>query len=163
MGDWAGREAPTGMAQLEVTHMKIHGNCHCGKISFTALVDPMDVTVCHCTDCQILSGAPFRASVRANREGVQIEGRATEYIKTANSGNQRIQGFCGTCGTNLYSMALNDRSVIGLRLGCIAERATLSPQRQVWGRSAIPWVKKLIDGNCHIEGPSSALQQPSHS
>lgn len=45
--------------------MHIEGACHCGRISFTAEVDPSRVTVCHCTDCQVLSGAPFRAVVPA--------------------------------------------------------------------------------------------------
>ena len=41
--------------------MQIHGSCHCGAITFTANIDPQRVTVCHCSDCQALSGAPMRA------------------------------------------------------------------------------------------------------
>ena len=39
--------------------MKIHGSCHCGAISFTALVDPQKVLICHCADCQKLHGNAF--------------------------------------------------------------------------------------------------------
>ena len=138
--------------------MKIHGQCHCGQISLTAWVEPADVVVCHCTDCQTFSGAPYRASVRVAQELVTITGKATEYVKTAESGHQRVQGFCGTCGTNLYTTAWRDRSVMGLRLGCIAERAALTPQVQVWRRSAMPWVNQLDGIECHIEGPSSPVQ-----
>ena len=41
--------------------MQIDGRCHCGALSFTAELDPAEVRACHCTDCQVLSGAPFRA------------------------------------------------------------------------------------------------------
>lgn len=36
--------------------MKINGRCHCGEITFEAEGDPNAVNVCHCTDCQTLSG-----------------------------------------------------------------------------------------------------------
>ena len=47
---------------------QIDGACHCGQVSFTALIDPARVMVCHCSDCQVMSGAPFRAVVAAARE-----------------------------------------------------------------------------------------------
>jgi len=37
--------------------MKIDGHCHCGQITFEAEVDPNSVMICHCTDCQRLSGS----------------------------------------------------------------------------------------------------------
>jgi hypothetical protein len=39
--------------------MHTDGSCHCGLISFTAEIDPSRVTVCHCTDCQPLSGTTW--------------------------------------------------------------------------------------------------------
>lgn len=137
--------------------MEIHGRCHCGKISFTALIDPAQVVVCHCTDCQTFSGAPFRAVAPAPSSQVRFQGLATEYVKTADSGNRRVQGFCGTCGSQLYTTNEADRSILGLRLGCVAERAQLPPRRQVWGQSALPWTRHLDDIPCHAQGPKSAL------
>jgi hypothetical protein len=52
--------------------MKIDGACHCGRISYEAEIDPDDVTICHCTDCQTLSGSAFRIVVPAKREAWQI-------------------------------------------------------------------------------------------
>jgi len=50
--------------------MIIDGGCHCGQFSYRAEVDPDTVIICHCTDCQTLSGS---ASVR-NLSGMpQIE------------------------------------------------------------------------------------------
>lgn len=138
--------------------MQIHGRCHCGRISFTALVDPQRVVACHCSDCQTFSGGPFRASVAAPAEQVVMTGEPTEYVKLADSGNARVQGFCGTCGTHLYATAQHDRSTLGLRLGCVAERAQLPPVAQVWGQSAMPWLDALSDTPCCLQGPSSPLR-----
>jgi hypothetical protein len=35
-------------------NMKIDGRCHCGYIAYEAEIDPENVLVCHCTDCQTL-------------------------------------------------------------------------------------------------------------
>ena len=47
--------------------MKIDGACHCGAIAYEAELDPEKVAICHCDDCQALSGSAFRtvAPVRA--------------------------------------------------------------------------------------------------
>jgi len=138
--------------------MHIHGQCHCGQVQFTALVDPTQVSICHCTDCQTFSGAPFRASVRTPSHQVNLSGEVTEYVKTADSGNARVQGFCGRCGTNLYTTAQQDRSLMGLRLGCVAERDQLVPRQQLWGQSALPWLASLPELPCHTRGPDSDRQ-----
>ena len=36
--------------------MKIDGGCHCGAIAYEAEVDPEKTSICHCTDCQQLTG-----------------------------------------------------------------------------------------------------------
>jgi hypothetical protein len=43
--------------------MKIEGACHCGYITYVAEIDPDKVGMCHCTDCQTLTGTAFRTSV----------------------------------------------------------------------------------------------------
>jgi len=45
--------------------MEIDGRCHCGEICYKAVVNPDNVIICHCTDCQTLSGGAFRTSVPA--------------------------------------------------------------------------------------------------
>ncbi len=48
--------------------MQIDGRCHCGFITYEAEIDPEKVIICHCTDCQTLSGSAFR-TVALTREG----------------------------------------------------------------------------------------------
>lgn len=68
--------------------MKINGACHCGAIAFEADIDPSRVVVCHCTDCQVLSGAPLRAIVSTPIEQFSLlRGEPKRYVKVAQSGN----------------------------------------------------------------------------
>ena len=124
--------------------MKIDGRCHCGEISFEAEVDPGAVTICHCTDCQKLTGSAFRANVSAPAaQFVLRTGTPKSYVKTAESGNKRRHAFCGTCGTPIYACAVDNPPSYSLRVGTITQRAAFSPLRQIWRRSALAWVDAL--------------------
>lgn len=43
--------------------MKADGHCLCGYLTYEAEVDADQVEICHCTDCQTLSGSAFRVTV----------------------------------------------------------------------------------------------------
>ena len=122
--------------------MKIDGGCHCGRISYEAEIDPADVTICHCTDCQTLSGSAFRTVVPAKRESFRVTGEPKIYVKTAESGNQRVQAFCPDCGTPIFATAVTDPQVYSIRLGTARQRAALQPRKQLWARSALAWVMR---------------------
>ncbi len=126
--------------------MRVHGACHCGAIAWEGDVDPARVTVCHCGDCQRLSGAAIRASAATKAEDfVLVRGEPVRYVKTAESGNRRVQAFCGQCGTPLYSADAENPASFNLRIGALAERADLPPQRQIWCETALPWAADLLE------------------
>lgn len=140
--------------------MQITGQCHCGAITFKATVDPKKALVCHCTDCQRISGAPFRAVLPTPVGDVTISGSAKHYVKVADSGNRRAQAFCAECGTQLYATEAEAPKVLNLRLGCVNERAELVPQKQMWGESAMPWLGQLPNLPVHAKGVTSPLISP---
>lgn len=124
--------------------MKIDGGCHCGNITFVAEIDPGQVILCHCTDCQMLTGTAFRVVVRVPSDKLELRGgKPKTYIKTAESGARRVQAFCPECGTPVYSAAADGPQVFGLRIGTIRQRAELRPTKQIWCRSALEWAMDL--------------------
>jgi len=124
--------------------MHVTGRCHCGHITYEAEVDPALVAACHCTDCQTLSGSPYRVSVRAPAAKFNLTaGTPKVYVKTADSGNRRVHAFCGDCGAPVYSCATSDPPFYSLRVGCLQQRAELPPRHQIWCRSAMPWSESL--------------------
>lgn len=120
--------------------MNVQGRCHCGRISYEAELDPQRVSICHCLDCQTLSGSPYRVSVPVPKASFRmLTGAPRTYVKTAESGARRVHAFCGDCGAPVYSSAESDPQAYSLRVGCLDQRALLPPQRQIWCRSAVPW------------------------
>ena len=124
--------------------MEVHGQCHCGAIRYEADIDPARVQVCHCTDCQVFSGSAFRISVPAPSEAFRLlAGTPKKYVKTAASGNKRIQAFCAECGSPIYSSAIENPPMYSLRVGGLDERAELPPQKQIWCRSSLDWAMDI--------------------
>jgi hypothetical protein len=125
--------------------MHIDGGCHCGNISYEADIDPEQVIMCHCTDCQALSGTAFRTVVFVSESKFNLrKGTLKIYVKTADSGNKREQSFCTECGTQIYSTSVEGEDrLLGLRVGTARQRAQLRPKKQYWCRSALDWVADL--------------------
>ena len=131
--------------------MKIDGSCHCGFLTFQAEVDPAKVEVCHCSDCQKLSGSAFRVIAPTEPGPFRLlTGVPKTYVKTADSGNKRVQAFCPHCGTSIYGApyvegATAKLQVVGLRVGTVTQRAQLAPKAQFWTRSRLAWMKTVND------------------
>jgi hypothetical protein len=131
--------------------MHVDGGCHCGNITYEAEIDEGKVAICHCEDCQCMSGAPYNAVTMTTESNFILKsGTLKKYVKTAESGNKRAQMFCPECGTRIYATSVDappdgQEKIFGVRLGTINQRAELKPVRQVWHRSAQPWVNDLAN------------------
>ena len=124
--------------------MQIDGQCHCGQIAYAAEIDSEQVSICHCTDCQTLTGSPFRVTVLCDASQVRLtRGRPKIYAKTGDNGRTWLQHFCENCGSPLFTSGEGGPSDFGIRWGSIRQRRELTPVRQIWCRSAAPWIHDL--------------------
>jgi hypothetical protein len=125
--------------------MHVSGACHCGAIRYEAEIDPGKVGVCHCTDCQKLSGTAFRVTVPSLLGSFRLlSGTPRVYTKTAESGRLREQAFCEKCGSQLYAVSPGaEPRVYSLRIGTVDQRAQLAPKIQSWTRSRLPWIDAI--------------------
>ena len=126
--------------------MQIDGQCHCGQITFEAEIDPETVSVCHCRDCQTLTGSPFRVTAICSKADVRLtSGTPKVYGKRGDNGRMRFQHFCADCGSPLFTSGEGGPDDSGIRWGSIRQRNSLKPMRQIWCRSAAPWINDLKD------------------
>jgi hypothetical protein len=125
--------------------MKIDGRCHCGYVSYEAEIDPEKVMICHCTDCQTLSGSAFRTVAVAQQDTFKLlSGELKIYIKTGESGTKRPQAFCPECGTPIYSSIVGEGPKVHvIRVGTARQRDELVPKVQLWFRSSQRWLADL--------------------
>lgn len=128
--------------------MKTEGRCFCGEVRFSVEVDPTKVALCHCTDCQQVSGSAFLYIALVLRESLVFHsGTITSFDKVGDSGNVRCQKFCVTCGTNIGSTPPEDDAspFASIRVPLLEAREDLPPRVQMWHRSHVEWLDG-IDG-----------------
>lgn len=124
--------------------MEIDGSCLCGKVTWRATINQNAVGVCHCTQCQINGSSAFQWAVRVPASQFELlTGELKEYVKTAESGNERVLSFCPNCGTTVHGGNVGDTDMYSLRLGGCHQRSELQPKFQLWHRSAVDWAKHI--------------------
>ena len=135
--------------------MKVDGHCHCGAIAFEAEIKPGAGMVCHCADCQRLTGSAFRANIQSVPGSFHLlRGEPKVYIKTADSGARRAHAFCPDCGTPIYATAAENPTRYSLRIGTLTQRDALGPPaREIWTKRRLAWVP-------HVAGATQSDEQP---
>ena len=76
--------------------------CSCGQLHLTIEGEPSRISMCHCLECQRRTGAVISNQARFRREQVTFAGKATAWMRTAESGNALTFHFCPTCGSTVY-------------------------------------------------------------
>lgn len=124
------------------------GTCFCGDVCFTVEVDPLKVAICHCLDCQRVSGSAFRHTVFGNKTTLKFQsGNVTAFDKVGDSGNTRRQLFCATCGTNIGSVPPEGDPTLfaSIRVPILDVKDQLPPRVSVWNTSHVDWLDGLND------------------
>jgi hypothetical protein len=87
-------------------------------------------------------GVP-RFSTRFRLDVAHLRSAETIYLKTtAESGHPRAQAFCPRCGSPIYSTSPGEgqQASYMIRVGILRQRKEFVPRRQIWFRSAQPWI-----------------------
>ena len=125
----------------------VSGSCHCGAIAYRARIDPNAVQICHCRDCQRLTGTAFRTAVPASPENFYLmKGEPRIYIKLADSGSRRGHAFCGQCGAPVFRQPTDNNPNFSLRIGGLDQASELGrPARQIWTSRRLGWATELSE------------------
>jgi len=106
--------------------------------------------MCHCLECQKRTGSTFGAQSRWPRDHVTIAGRATEYVRIADSGNGITFHFCPKCGSTVYYLLNDIPDVIAVAVGAFADPSFPAPKFSVYESRKHPWTGVPADAE-HFE------------
>ena len=117
------------------------GGCQCGAIRYRFRGDPVTLYACHCTDCQVATGASFALSMIVPRESIETLHGNPELYEIALPDGRRKRAFrCAGCGTHLWGAPLRVPQVLNLHPGTLDDTSWFEPVAHIWTRSAQPWV-----------------------
>jgi len=95
--------------------------------------------VCWCRVCQYLATGNGSVNVCFLRDGVTIEGRLSDHVTKADSGNVMHRRFCPICGTPLFSEAESRPHLIFVRAGSLDDPEIARPAATIWTSQAPSW------------------------
>ena len=119
---------------------QIVGGCLCGKVRYSANAEPAFVGVCHCTDCQKVTGSAFSVIVAVPKPVLKIEGKLATYSKAGDTGKTVERRFCPECGSSVIDEASALPDVVMLSTGTLDDASWVKPSMEIFCDSAQSWV-----------------------
>ena len=107
-------------------------SCSCGQLRLTCEGDPVRVSICHCLECQKRTGSVFGSQARFPSERVTVEGRATQWSRTGDSGGTATFRFCPVCGATVYWEADGIPGFVTVAVGAFADPGFPPPHVEVY-------------------------------
>lgn len=133
------------------------GGCSCGAIRYTCAAEPYVSYACHCTACRKRTSAAFGISLQVPSDGLTIDrGTPKTRVRIADSGNERLQHFCGDCGSSLFGTGAPRPDVTVIYAGTLDDPAWVPILANCWTDSALPWVPLDRETERFAKGPDFA-------
>jgi hypothetical protein len=114
-----------------MTTSERQGGCQCGKVRYTAKVDPAEAYLCHCRMCQRATGGVSIAFVGVKRADVAWANEPDWY---ASSPIAR-RPFCSHCGTPLGFQFVEDSDSMDLTVGSFDDPSDFVPKHHFGAES----------------------------
>mmetsp|Transcript_45549 Transcript_45549/g.138427 ORF Transcript_45549/g.138427 Transcript_45549/m.138427 type:complete len:169 (+) Transcript_45549:72-578(+) len=78
------------------------GSCYCGKVDVKVTGKPISVSICHCTICQRLNGAPFGIQSLHRAQNISIN-RDPDDLWSIQTSKHVVRYRCKDCGSPVFA------------------------------------------------------------
>lgn len=111
----------------------------CGAVRFS-MSEPIRFSLlCHCRDCQRISGGGHAALFGATRRTTALSGKLSLFEYRADSGATMTSGVCAKCGNPIFKLSSRYEALYFFHAATLDRPELFVPTRAVWARSARPW------------------------
>lgn len=126
---------------------KISGSCLCKQVQYSLTGEEIAATVCHCKNCQQVSGSAFGTNVLYPKSSFTIdqgESAIKQYADNDNtSGNTLLRHFCSNCGSPLFILNPQRGDMVGITSGSLEDPPREKPTLEFWTEKKRAWVEGL--------------------
>lgn len=120
----------------------LSGGCQCGAVRYEIHAEPMQLYICHCTECRRQSASAFGVSLIAPADALRIVAGAPKLFTrpTSHAAPMRCY-FCGDCGSRIYHANDAWGNEVSVKGGTLDQRLDLAAATHIWTASAAPGVE----------------------
>jgi hypothetical protein len=113
------------------------GGCYCGAVRYETDGEVFHRTLCHCTDCRRVSGAPAVAWFSVARTALRFtHGAPAQFHSSAGV----TRGFCAQCGTQLTYARDDTAGEIDITTCSLDDPQAAAPEDHTFVRSRLAWL-----------------------
>lgn len=132
----------------EYNMLPLQGGCFCKKVRYKISDKIIKTGVCHCRECQHLTGGGFYPFVVIKCESITISGDLREFSRLGASGQLVHCGFCPHCGSTLFGRPEVWPHIRTVSASSLDEYKNFKPSMHVWVEEAQPWI--TLDHNIPV-------------
>jgi len=115
----------------------LQGGCFCGAVRYVVEGEPFNSTLCHCSDCRRIAGAPAVAWFSVPVQSMRF---TKGNPATFRSSEQVLRGFCASCGTTLTYQAEGSRDEIDIATASLDDPETAPPRDHTFAGERLSWM-----------------------
>lgn len=116
-----------------------HGNCQCGKVTYTLKSEPVLTYACYCYDCQKRTGSAFSLGMIVSAESVEVNGELEAFSRVSDEGSTNTRYSCKECGNIIYGVGEATSEVCKLQPGTLNNTVGIAPDVHIWAKRAPSW------------------------
>lgn len=117
----------------------IAGGCLCGAVRYQAELAPQFAVLCHCRDCQRLSGSGHVPVMGVPKSSFVVRGATKAYSARGGSGLAAVRHFCPVCGSLLFGMAEIVPDIASIYVGSLDDPSLFKPDTVLFARDRHLW------------------------
>ena len=115
--------------------------CACEQLRVTCIGDPVNISLCHCLDCQKRTGSTYGVAAFFSRKDVKANGAFRTHRRGSDSGFAVSFHFCPNCGSTVFWEPERKPDSIAIAVGSFADPTFPAPSQSVYNERRHPWVR----------------------
>lgn len=117
----------------------ITGRCLCGAVQYQAAGDPLFAVLCHCRDCQRVSGTGHVPVMGVAKSSFSAHGETRTYSIRHPDGRSSSRHFCPTCGSLLFGTSTSAPEAVSVYVGTLDQPSVFNPEAVMFTRDRHHW------------------------
>ena len=127
--------------QVTVPKKTMTGGCQCGAVRYEVTAPPLEIYICHCSECRKQSASAFGISVIVLSRNLRLlQGAPQHWSRLADSGRTIDCFFCHECGSRLWHGDTERSETISIKGGSLDEPPNLASATHIWTDSKLDGV-----------------------
>lgn len=117
------------------------GGCQCGAVRYELSHAPLQVYVCHCTECRKQSASAFGISVVVPQAALRVvRGEPRVWSRPTRTGHVLDCAFCADCGSRLWHQRRGATGTLNVKGGSLDAPVDLGRAIHIWTSGMLPGI-----------------------